>query len=60
MKAFTSIIGWIVITLSILGATVPGLNFHVIFADDQSTMEFHKERADRLSKKLAQTEKQRP
>lgn len=60
MQTFTSIVGWIFIALSVLGATVPGLHFHVVFADDQTTMEFHKERADRLSKKLAQTEKQRP
>lgn len=60
MRTFTSIIGWIVMALSVLGATVPGLNFHVVFADDQTTMEFHKERADQLSRKLAQTEKQRP
>ena len=60
MRIFTSIIGWIVIALSVLGATVPGLNFHVVFADDQTTMEFHKERADQLSRKLAQTEKQQP
>lgn len=60
MQVLTSTIGWIFIALSVLGATVPGLHFHVVFADDQTTMGFHKERADRLSKKLAQTEKQRP
>lgn len=60
MRVFTSIIGWAFIVLTILGATVPGLNFHVVFANDQTTMEFHKECADQLSRKLAQTEKQRP
>ena len=60
MKTFASIIGWAFIVLTILGATVPGLNFHIVFANDQTTMEFHKENADRLAKKLAQTEKEQP
>ena len=60
MRVFTSIIGWAFIVSAILGATVPGLHFHIVFADDQTTMEFHKENADQLAKKLAQTEKGRP
>ena len=60
MKTFTSILGWAFIVLTILGATVPGLNFHIVFADDQATMEFHKECAEQLAKKLAQSKKEQP
>ena len=60
MQVFTSIIGWVFIALVILGATVPGFHFHVVFADDQTAMEFHRERAEQLAKKLAQSKKEQP
>lgn len=60
MKTFTSVLGWVFITMAVLSSIVPNLHFHVVFADDQTAMEFHRERAEQLAKKLAQSKKEQP
>ncbi|WP_054074529.1 hypothetical protein [Comamonas testosteroni] len=54
MKNALAIIGAVFILLSILGAVVPGWNYHVAFASDEEALAWHKSLAAQLEAKAAQ------
>ena len=35
-----------------IGAAVPGMNFHVVLADDKTALEWHEEQAKRLRARI--------
>lgn len=49
-------IGYAFIFASLIGALLPGMNFHVIFAPDKSAIEAHIAMASRVEKRIAQKE----
>lgn len=52
MHKTAALIGYAFIFASLIDALVPGLNFHVIFADDKSTIQGHKDMADRVQARI--------
>lgn len=47
-----ALIGAAFIVLTLLGAVVPGWNFHVIFANDKSALDWHASRVVELAKRI--------
>ena len=53
MKNFLAGIGLFFAVCAFLGHFVPGWHFHVVFANDKRTMEWHKDMYERIDKRLA-------
>lgn len=56
MTTFFAVIGGIFVFCLICGAIVPGLNCHIVFADDKSALEWHQSQAEKIAKRLAAKE----
>lgn len=39
-----------------IGSAVPGMNFHVVLADDKTALEYHEEQAKRLRARIEKEE----
>lgn len=57
MHKIAIVIGYAFIFAALVGALVPGMNFHVIFGGDESAIEGHKAMADRVANRVAKKEK---
>lgn len=53
MHKIAIVIGYAFIFAALIGALVPGMNFHVIFGSDGYTIDGHKTMSDRVSARLA-------
>ena len=53
MHKIAIVIGYGFIFAALIGALVPGMNFHVIFGPDEYTIDGHKAMSDRVSARLA-------
>lgn len=51
MHKIALVIGYGFIFASLIGALIPGMNFHVIFAPDNSTIKGHYDMAKRIEDK---------
>lgn len=52
MKTILAITGGVFWLLAILGAVVPGWNFHAVFADDESARDWHSRKAAELDARI--------
>lgn len=52
MHKIATVIGYGFIFASLIGALVPGMNFHVIFAPDKSAIKGHHDMAKRVEDRL--------
>lgn len=52
MNTFAAIVGWGLILAAVLGAIVPGLNCHLYFGGDKEGIDYHRDAADRIEKRL--------
>lgn len=52
MTAIAQVIGWSFLIAALIGALIPGMHFHVVFAGDAAAQKFHAERAERLQKRI--------
>lgn len=53
MHKIAIVIGYGFIFAALIGALVPGMNFHVIFGGDEYAIDGHKAMSDRVSARLA-------
>lgn len=53
MKTLLAIIGFLFCLAAFIGSTIPGMDFHVVFAPHKKAYEFHKERVIRYENKKA-------
>ena len=52
MNALAQTIGWALLISCAIGALVPGLNFHVVFADDEGAIKHHHEMIEKIQKRI--------
>lgn len=52
MKTILALIGFVFIGFSIIGAAVPGFNFHVCFGPDKGCRDWHAKQAEMLDLKM--------
>ncbi len=52
MRFVVEILGWLWLAAVLAGSFVPGWNFHVIFASDQSALEGHEMMAAKIRKRI--------
>ena len=57
MRVAAEFIGWAFFALSVAGAVIPGFNFHVAAAGDETALEWHRELAEKLAQR-AQAQKE--
>ncbi len=56
MSTFLAFIGGAYLVAALIGAVVPGWNFHVAFADDKSTQKWHARLAEELAVRIKEKE----
>lgn len=52
MTAIATVIGYAFLIAALIWALVPGMNFHVIFLDDKSTIEGRKRMREKVQKRI--------
>ena len=52
MNALAQTIGWAFLISCAIGALAPGLNFHVVFADDAGAIKHHHEMIQKIQKRI--------
>lgn len=53
MHKIAIVIGYAFIFAALIGALIPGMNFHVIFAGDDGAIDAHNEMARRVEDRIA-------
>lgn len=51
MTAIAQVIGWGFLVAALIGALVPGMNFHVLFVDDEAAIRLHQKKAKEVQKR---------
>ena len=51
MSAVAQVIGWGFLIAALIGALVPGMNFHVGFSDDDTVIRWHLQEAQEVQKR---------
>lgn len=51
MTAVAQVIGWGFLIAALIGALVPGMNFHVGFTDDDGAIKWHQQKAKEVQKR---------
>ena len=49
-------LGAMYVLAACIGAAVPGMNFHVVLADDETALEWHEKLAQRLRERVKKEE----
>ena len=52
MQAIAAAIGWSFVVCAVLGAVVPGMNFHVAFVGDDAALAWHRRWAAELEAQI--------
>lgn len=51
MNAVAQVIGWAFLAAAVIGAVIPGMNFHVCFVDDDAAIRWHQKKAIEVQKR---------